>query len=99
MRLYISGPMTGIEDFNYPAFHLAKSDLEAGGHVCLSPADLPIREDWEWIDYILADLDSVFAAEGIATLEGHEQSKGARIECRIAALRDIPVKSLAEWLV
>lgn len=84
-KLYISGPMTGLPEFNYPAFHEAKERLiEAGYHV-MSPADLPIRDDWEWVDYMLPNIDSVFSADGIATLSGWGTSKGARIECRIAA--------------
>lgn len=96
--LYVSGPMSGIAHYNYPAFHAAKTQLSEAGYEVLSPADLPIRDDWEWIDYILVDIDSVFAADGIATLDGCGASKGARIECRIAEWRGIPVRSVAEWL-
>jgi hypothetical protein len=98
VKLYVSGPMTGLPEFNYPAFHEAKRHLEEAGFDVISPADLPIRDDWEWIDYILADIDSVFACDGIATLNGCEQSKGARIECRIAEQRGIPVRPLRTWL-
>ena len=98
MILYVSGPMTGLPEFNYPAFHEAKKRLRAAGHSVISPADLPIRDDWEWIDYILADIDSVFAVDGVATLDAHEQSKGARIECRIAERRGIPVATVEDWL-
>lgn len=96
--IYISGPMTGLPEFNYPAFHDAKRDLEAAGYTVLSPADLPIRDDWEWIDYIIEDLDAVFQADGIATLEGHEMSKGARIECRVAKHLGMTIKPVSEWL-
>ena len=98
MILYVSGPMTGLPEFNYPAFHEAKKSLRSAGHTVISPADLPIRDDWEWIDYILADIDSVFAVDGVATLDSYEQSKGAQIECRIAERRGIPVATVAEWL-
>lgn len=98
MRLYLSGPMTGIEEFNYPAFHAAKATLTDAGHDVVSPADLPITDGWEWVDYILVDIGSVFTVEGVATLDGWEASKGARIECRIAAERGVPIRPLAEWL-
>lgn len=98
MKLYVSGPMTGLPEFNYPAFHDAKARLLAAGYEVTSPADLPIRDDWEWVDYILIDIDAVFAVDGIATLDGWETSKGARIERRIAERRDIPVSPLDTWL-
>lgn len=99
MKLYVSGPMTGIPEFNYPAFHEAKDRLTARGYTVLSPADLPIRDDWEWIDYILADIASVFDVDGVATLPGYETSKGARIECRIAEQLCIPIRPVSAWLV
>lgn len=98
MRIYITGPMTGLTAFNYPAFHEAKAALIGAGHDVISPADLPIRDDWEWIDYLLVDIDSLFAVDGVATLDGYETSKGARIECRIAERRGIPVLPLSVYL-
>lgn len=98
MKLYISGPMSGLPEFNYPAFHLAKEMLQARGYECVSPADLPILDDWEWIDYIELDIDSVFSADGIATLDGAEGSKGARIERRIGERLEMPVETVAYWL-
>lgn len=98
MRLYLSGPMSGLPEFNYPAFHLAKEMLEARGYDVTSPADLPLRDDWEWVDYIEVDIDSVFVAEGVAYLDGCEQSKGARIERRIAERLNLPIADVAFWL-
>ena len=98
MKLYISGPMTGIPEFNYPAFHEAKAALEARGYDVISPADLAIVESMEWIDYILLDIDSVFSVEGVATLDGFQASKGARIEVRIAQCLGLPVMTVGYWL-
>lgn len=98
MRLYLSGPMTGYSEFNYPAFHAAKATLEAAGYEVVSPSDLPIRPDWEWIDYIEVDIDSVFSADGIATLPGWEKSKGARVERRIAERLGLRTDTVAGWV-
>lgn len=98
MKLYVSGPMTGIADFNYPAFHSAKAVLEEHGYDVVSPADLPLKDDWDWIDYIIEDIDSVFEVDGIATLDGCDVSRGARIEQRIGKCRGIPIRPLAEWI-
>ena len=40
MRVYVAGPMTGIPQFNYPAFIELQSKLEADGYDIVSPAEL-----------------------------------------------------------
>lgn len=98
MRIYVSGPMSGLPEFNYPAFHDAKHRLEEAGYEVLSPADLGFRAGWEWVDYMEKDVEMVFAADGIATLAGWERSKGARIEHRIARGRGLPIETLDHWI-
>lgn len=39
MKIYIAGPMTGYENFNFPAFDAARDYLEGVGYEVFSPAD------------------------------------------------------------
>lgn len=52
MKLYISGPMRGYPNFNFPLFDHAQRLLEAAGHTCYNPAEhdretYPDIEEWE----------------------------------------------------
>jgi len=47
MKIYIAGPMSGLPEFNYPAFHAADAELRALGHETLNPANNPECDSWE----------------------------------------------------
>lgn len=39
LRIYVAGPMRGIPEFNFPAFHAATARLRADGHAVFNPAE------------------------------------------------------------
>lgn len=49
-RVYVAGPMTGIPDFNYPAFNAVADQLRAQGYEVENPADHGIVEGAQWAD-------------------------------------------------
>lgn len=102
MRLYVAGPMTGLKDFNYPAFNAAESDLRAVGHDVLNPVcgeQPPAADDtrtWEW--FLRRALRQVTEAEGVAVLPGWEKSRGAQLEVYVATALNMPVRDVYEWI-
>ena len=99
MRLYIAGPMTGYPEFNYPAFFRAAEQLQAVGIETINPARTDGREGCrEWLDYMRASLIDVAACDGIATLPGWQDSRGAALEVHIARSLDLPVRPVEAWL-
>lgn len=76
MKLYISGPMTGIKDYNKPAFDYAALRLSADTY---NPAE-HIVEGLPWQEYLKHDIQELVKCDGIALLKGWEQSRGASFE-------------------
>ena len=95
MKVYISGPMTGYPDFNYPAFHAAEQHLADLGHEPLNPARHPKQETWA--DYLRLDLVDVLAADAVAVLPGWECSRGAVLEVHVAHALGMAVLPIERW--
>lgn len=94
--IYISGPMSGYDDMNFPAFFSAEEKLKKIGFDTINPASIGKNSDWTWEDYMRRDIKSMMDADIIVTLSGWEGSKGAAIEVKIAKSLGIPVYSLRE---
>ncbi|MCF4997348.1 DUF4406 domain-containing protein [Pseudomonas syringae] len=83
-RLYLAGPMTGFEDFNFPAFNKIAAELRTRGYVVENPAEHGVVDDADWADYMAYDLTRLGLCGQVAVLPGWENSKGARLEVHIA---------------
>lgn len=83
-RVYVAGPMTGIADYNYPAFNAVADQLRAQGYEVENPADHGIVEGAQWADYMAYDLTRLGLCGVIALLPDWEKSQGARLEVLIA---------------
>lgn len=96
LRVYISGPMSGIPEFNFPAFKAAAAKLRAAGHWVISPVELDEDEgfdssqdapDVEQYGHFLArDIEAMSTADldAIVLLPGWENSKGVGVELAYA---------------
>jgi hypothetical protein len=93
MKLYLSGPMTGYEDCNYPLFNAETARLRALGHDVINPAENdqgdPSAGDWTY--FLKQDIRSVTEVEAVAVLPGWEKSKGANLEVYVARALSLPI--------
>jgi hypothetical protein len=98
MVYYLSGPMTGIPDHNFPAFHEAAAKLRAQGLAVVSPAELDLAdpkptvgETYPWDYYLRRDLRELTRCDAVAVLPGWTRSKGAQLEVHVAKELGMPI--------
>lgn len=106
MKLYLAGPMTGLPDYNFPAFDKAAAILTAQGHEVFNPAQNDRDHGFdatglegheaERLGFSLRralkqDLSWICDhAEAVAVLDGWHRSKGALTETALAVALGIP---------
>ena len=79
-RFYIAGPMTGLPELNFPAFHATAKRLRDAGHEVVNPAEINPDPAAEWTACMFEDLKALTECDSIVMLHGWEQSPGAQIE-------------------
>ena len=96
--IYIAGPMSGIPDLNFPAFHAKAAELRAAGYVVINPAEInggadelvacasmtPEELQAHWQKCMRKDITELCTCDGIAMLDGWTRSKGATLEHHVA---------------
>jgi hypothetical protein len=109
MIAYIAGPMTGIKDFNFPAFFAAEEKLRKMGFDVINPARNDVELDgfdpktdkarphW-W--YMRRALPLVCGCDVVVLLPGWEVSSGSLKEVRVAVDCNIETASIDQdgWL-
>lgn len=87
--------MTGIEDYNFPAFNRAAGMLRESGWVVENPADHGVVEGASWSDYLAYDLTRLGTCGAVYLLRGWQNSKGAKLEYLIA--KELGMVIIEEW--
>jgi len=81
MKVYLSGPMTGIKNYNKEAFANAEVQWRENGHDVFNPYDMSIvHPHFTYQQYMGIDLKMLCDCDAIALLPGWNTSKGCRIE-------------------
>lgn len=93
-KVYIAGPMTGYENYNFEAFNEAAEALRAEGYLVVNPAESHNGDQTlAWTDYLSWDLDQIRKVDAIVLLDGWQatDATGARLEIQYAMAHSIPV--------
>lgn len=93
MTYYLSGPMSGIPEYNFPAFTKACADLRAKGLTILSPHEKPGEGDPHkpYEQYLREDIELLAKCQALILLPGWPRSTGARMELEIALSLKLPI--------
>lgn len=86
MKVYISGPINGIENNNAEAFKNAENLLRFNGYEAISPlkAASVLSSNSTWKDYMIFDIKLLMECDYIYMLPNWTKSKGALLEKMIA---------------
>ncbi|MCM8532481.1 MAG: DUF4406 domain-containing protein [Lentisphaeraceae bacterium] len=83
IKIYISGPMTGLPEFNRPLFNKVEKELKAVGfNNITNPAQPPKQESRR--DNMRQDIKALCECDLLVTLPNWRQSKGATLEVQVA---------------
>lgn len=76
--------MSGLPEWNFPAFHAAARELRSAGFDVVNPAEFGAIAGRAWCDYLRDDIRALVDCDAIWMLRGWSRSRGARLEHHIA---------------
>ncbi|BCA28331.1 DUF4406 domain-containing protein [Metapseudomonas otitidis] len=79
-RIYLAGPMTGLPQLNFPAFHAEAARLRALGYDVVNPAELNPNPNTSWQTCMRVDIRELVTCDAVAMLPGWTSSHGATLE-------------------
>ncbi len=83
-RLYLSGPMSGIADHNFPAFNAEAERMRRMGFDVVNPVDINPEPGATWHQCLRNDLAALLTCDTLVLLDGWQQSAGAHLEMHVA---------------
>lgn len=94
MRIYISGPITGVEPFiAFRMFANAEWKIQQLGHIAVNPLKIGFHlpQDFRHQDYMDVDMAILKKMDAIVLLEDWESSKGCTQEFSYACRNDMKI--------
>ncbi|MBE8594033.1 DUF4406 domain-containing protein [Pseudomonas sp. MAFF 301449] len=91
-RIYLSGPMSGLPELNFPLFHAETARLRGLGYEVVNPAEVN-PGGGSWGECMRRDIVELLNCDTIALLKGWAGSDGAFLELTIASRLGMTVVS------
>ena len=83
-RIYISGPVSGLDEADVRmSFRAAEWRLQGEGHEVVNPVRL-CSSDWSWGKCMRVCITALMGCDAVYMLKGWKRSKGARLEHFVA---------------
>lgn len=97
-KVYLAGPMSGLPEYNYPAFFHAAELLRERGLIVENPAEHAQRNPQpSWNGYMRQALKLMLDCEQLFLLPGWGRSVGAVIEHDLANELEMPIHYPEDW--
>ncbi|MCL2162343.1 MAG: DUF4406 domain-containing protein [Betaproteobacteria bacterium] len=82
-RVYVSGPMTGLPELNFPVFYAEARRLRELGYTVINPAELN-KNETRRAQCMRRDIRALTLCDAVQLLPGWRASKGAALELAVA---------------
>ena len=91
--IYLSGPMSGLPDYNRAAFNLRAEALRAAGYTVNNPAEISVTHGTSkpYGFYFKRAMQQLLQSDVVYVFGDITQSKGAQTEINVAKMAEMPV--------
>lgn len=91
MRLFVIGPIARRENMNSLIFEKVRARLRDAGYYVTIPHDI-VPPGMRDVDVMRVSIRTMLGCDGVALLNGWEESEEAKFECDVAIFRGLNVQ-------
>lgn len=89
-KMFLSGPITGHDDFNHPTFHRIAAEFRMAGFEVCNPAEFFDGDtSKERHEYMRESFKYLLEADTVVLLPGWQESEGSKVEAAVAKELDL----------
>lgn len=91
--VYLSGPMTGLPDYNRAAFNMRAEAFRAAGYIVNNPAEISVTHGTSksYGFYFKRSMRMMLNSDVVYVFGDITESRGAQMEINVAKMAEIPV--------
>lgn len=98
LKIYISGPISGLPNGNLEAFLDAERQLQDAGHTPVNPHRNGLPSSATWEQHMRIDLKMLANCDAVAVLPGCNKSRGVAEELALARKMLMPIMTVCQWV-